>query len=315
MKKFLLTILALCTILLFTGCKKNISILTDEFTVYIGQNFELSECLTYEETDLENVSFKIIAGEVDLLKVGSYPVTVEASADNAKITTKQIIINVKDFEDSEELYAYAQKVLSQYEYNDLECSLSKYDSLYIIGNSFTKTMNSKTTIQFTPYISGVMPVEFATLAELDDENPNKVTPLSNQHYSFAFDMDISQKTTSYDNNNYYRASSLILKSDSGSYELWTDKKPLPDWDAESLGTYSNPNYLFKTSIFCSFDNWDELTKIINGDNLKLTLIAHIGIDEANPLETIEVTFTEDEISYFKELLSFSQHFFYENTSK
>lgn len=314
-KKFLFGILIVLAFGLITGCgssQKTFEIKTEKISIYAGQKLDLQNYLEYSDNFLENLKTKIISGDVDNTTSGTYKITIEASANDRKTTSKEIIVEVKDFESEDELCDYANKIIEDNKIDGIKCSLNTGNVLNIGDISFTKNVDD-TTLSFNVKLkTGIAVTSYTSVQNSLSEN-NKFV-LSKDNYFVRIMVDVVKKNVNLDSNKYwYKAKNIAIVSDNGTYEFADgDSFVNPDWDRSSnRGTIYEPKYDMTSKLGYNINNLEKFNNVISGDNIMLKIVLFNGLNGDNGETTLEVKLSNDDKLKLSKIVDFENLFIYE----
>lgn len=316
MKKILNLTIILVLFISLSGCKlleKSFEVKTEKISIYTGQNFKIDDFLEYSDNLLENTNVKIISGDVDVATAGIYNVIVEVTADNRKNATKEIEIEVKNFESEDEVSEYANNIILQNGYENLKCSVQTGKQLNIGDIKFSKSLETDIFATFKFRLKTGTSLLSMTTAQniLAHSNENA---LSKSNYFICLMLDIEKENVAMDSSNYYKAKSIQITSDKGTYEFYgNDSLVFGDREHSSnKGDIFEPKYDFTSSIGYNLYDLDKFIEVMEGNNITLKVDLYKGLEEnEEETESFEVSLDEEKRERIMELIEFMKKYIYE----
>ena len=229
----------------------------------------------------------------------------------ANVSSENTIETVKNFENEQEIYDYANNIINSNGYSNLKATMdSTTKTITISSSSITKVIENQNFANISFNIKSPTALVSYVGAQNELQNENK-SVLNKDWYSIYITVDIQKHNVSLDTNNWYTNKSIIMNSDKGTYEFEeNDTTTIANHDRSSnTGTLSDPRYTMTSKLGYNLYDLNKFNDVISGNDVTITLILSKGIDENGEEKEIKLHFKDNEV--LQEIVGFSQNFFSE----
>jgi len=275
--------------------------------VYTGTYFdpELDMDITVTDNSSEDIQPKIISNNIEINNPGNYTIIFEATDGSGNRAQKEISVLVKDFENSEQLLEYAKRIITNGNYENIDCWLATGDQLIINSSDFFALFSDNISITYdASIISSVAPIEYANI--LYGGNV-----LTKENFFIRINATVEKTNVLINSSNWYTEKRVTISSDNGVCE--SENSVISDHNrSKNLGTIFSPRYNMTSKLGFNIYDIHKFNKVIEGNNISIKFYLQEGLRNENGKKvTLEIIFSENEAKKLRELAKFSKQFIHE----